>query len=137
MEQQHKKESSRKEMVDHQTNTMHAVNIGAVGEISVLQDDLNLLTKWVKTDLFEKVKFLYNQERELQVNGVLYNLFVNECKGRMQGLKGPLATGEYRTMYVQLLWQEANKRKRNIIANGLTCRRSSVYAAMQNRFIGK
>ena len=64
--------------------------------------------------MFEKVKFLYNPDRELQVNGVLYNLFlVNDCKGILQGLKTPMATGgEYRRLYVALLWQEANRKKK-------------------------
>jgi hypothetical protein len=124
-------------MVDHQADAMQAPNIGTVGEIALAQEDLVLVSRWVKTDLFERVKFLYNPEKDLQVNGILYNLFVNDCKGRMVGLKSPLATGEYRKMYVQFLWQEANKKKRNIVTNGLTSRRSSVYAAMQNRFVGK
>ena len=52
-----------------------------MGEPTIVQEDLNVLTRWVKTDLFEKVKFLYNPDKELQVNGVLYNLFLNDCKG--------------------------------------------------------
>ena len=39
---------------------------------TVLKEDLVVLAQWVKTDLFEKVKFLYNAEKELQVNGRLY-----------------------------------------------------------------
>ena len=109
-----------------------------MGEPTIVQEDLNVLTRWVKTNLFEKVKFLYNPDRELQVNGVLYNLFLNDCKGILRGLKTPMATGgEYWRLYVGLLWQEASNKKRNIIANGLTIRRTSVYAAMQNRFVGK
>ena len=102
-----------------------------MGEPTIVQEDLNVLTRWVKTDLFEKVKFLYNPDKELQVNGVLYNLFLNDCKGILRGLKTPMATGgEYRRLYVGLLWQEASNKKRNIIANGLTSRRTSIYAAM-------
>lgn len=104
---------------------------------TVLKEDLVVLAQWVKTDLFEKVKFLYNPEKELQVNGRLYKLFVNNCKGRLAGLKGTLAVGEYRRIYVELLWQEANKKKQNLVTNGLTIRRSSIYSSMQNRFVGK
>ena len=103
----------------------------------VVKEDLLLLSQWAKVDLFEKVKFLYNPEKDLQVNGRLYKLFINDCKDRLVGLKGPMAVGEYRRMYVELLWQEANKKRRNLIATGLVTRRSSVYTAMQNRFVGK
>jgi hypothetical protein len=98
---------------------------------------LLLLGQWARTDLFERVKFLYNPEKDSQVNGPLYKLFVNDCKHRLVGLKGQLTTGDNRRMYVELLWQEANRKRRNLIANGLQTRRSSVYTAMQNRFIGK
>ena len=117
--------------------TRQGDNRHAAGKPTILREDLELLTKWVRTDLFEKVKFLYNPDTDLQINGSLYKLFVNDCKGRLIGLKGPLATGDYRRIYVELLWQEANKRKRNLVANGLTTRRSTVYSAMQNRFIGE
>jgi hypothetical protein len=103
---------------------------------TVEQMDLLLVTQWARVDLFEKVKFLYNQEKDLEVGGMLYKLFVNDCKDRLMGLKGPLAIGEYRRIYVELLWQEANKKKSNLVANGLTIRSSSVYATMQNRFVG-
>ena len=83
------------------------------------------------------MKFLYNLEKDLQVNGKLYKLFVANCRERLVGLRSPLATGEYRRMYVELLWQEANKKRRNMVANGSTAKRSSVYLAMQNRFVGK
>ena len=108
-----------------------------VGKPALRQEDLAIVTQWVKNELFEKVKFLYNPEHELQVNGILYNLFVDDCKGRLVGLNTPTATGEYRRMYVELLWNEANKKKKNLVANGLTAKRSSVYSAMQNRFVGK
>jgi hypothetical protein len=50
------------------------------------------------------VKFLYNPEKDLRVNGALYNLFVSDCKTRLVGLKKPIATGEYyRKMYVLLV----------------------------------
>ena len=106
-----------------------------IGKPAVALEDLGIVTQWVRNDLFERVKFLYSPD--LQVNGRLYNLFVSDCKGRLVGLKNPIATGEYRKMYVELLWQEANKKKRNIVANGLTVRQSSVYSSMQNKFVGE
>ena len=102
----------------------------------VAKEDFEVLSNWVKRELFEKVKFLYDTARELRINGDLYYLFVSSCKDKLIGLKERYAVGEYRRLYVELLWQEANQKKRNLVANGLTMRRSSVYSAMQNRFVG-
>jgi hypothetical protein len=125
-------------MVDGLTPTNSNQSEGGLfGKPALKKEDLVVLSQWVKGDLFEKVKFLYNPEKDLQVDGVLYNEFVKDCKGRLVGLNCPLATREYRRMYVELLWKEANGKKRNVVANGLTVRRSSVYSAMQNRFVGK
>lgn len=115
-------------------NALLAVAQGRIDKPTLAKEDLMLVSQWAKVDLFEKVKFLYNQEKDLQVNGMLYKLFVNDCKDRLVGLKGTVS--DYRRVYVELLWQEANKKKRNLVANGLTTRRSSVYATMQNRFVG-
>ena len=120
---------------EDENNLVPQVDI-ALG-VALEKDDLILLSQWAKNELFEKVKFLYNPEKDLRVNGALYTLFVSDCHSRLVGLKSPIATGEYRKMYVQFLWQEGNKRKVNLVANGLTKRRSVVYAAMQIRFVGK
>jgi hypothetical protein len=114
-------------------------NTSAVAERQIVaKEDLELLAQWVRTDLFDRVKFLYNPEKDLRVGGALYQAFVRDCRERLVGLKGPQASAqEYSSMYLELLWREANKKKKNVVANGLTSKRSSVYSAMQNRFIGK
>jgi hypothetical protein len=131
--------SEESEEEDRNTAALALVQAGngTVTKPTVAKEDLLLVSQWAKTDLFEKVKFLYNPDKDLQVNGRLYKLFVNECKERLVGLRGPMAIGDYRRVYVELLWQEANKKRKNLVANALTTRRSSVYSAMQNRFVGK
>ena len=94
------------------------------------------LSNWVKKELFEKVKFFYDADIKLHINGEVYCHFVRSCKDRLIGLKGVEAGGEYRRLYVELLWQEANQKRRNLVANGLTMRKSSVYSGMQNQFVG-
>jgi hypothetical protein len=104
-------------------------------------EDLAVLTRWVKSELFDVVKFLYNPENDLKIDGTLFNLFVRDCRDRLVGLKdrtgSSAANKEYRRMYVESLWNEATRKKNNIIADGLSARRSSIYSSMQNRFIGK
>jgi hypothetical protein len=125
------------QMVNKENDNFRVLQADNTLGVALEKEDMALLSQWAKNDLFEKVKFLYNPEKDLKVNGSLYNLFVADCKSRLVGLKSPLANGEYRKMYVQFLWQEGNKKKVNVVANGLTTRRSGVYAAMQNRFVGK
>ena len=109
---------------------------------AVADEDLELVAQWTKEELFDKVRFLYNQEHDLRADGPLQKLFIRNCKRRLVGIRQ--ATGGtkedrlcYERLYINMLWAEANKKKRNLIAVGLTVRRSSVYSAMQNRFVGK
>jgi hypothetical protein len=127
----------RVQMVNEQEENTLVPQVNKGLDVAIQKDDLVLMSTWAKNELFEKVKFIYNPEKDLRVNGMLYNLFVSDCKARLVGLKSPIATGEYRKMYVQFLWQEGNKRKVNLVANGLTTKRSGVSAAMQIRFVGK
>lgn len=100
--------------------------------------DLQLISTWAKQSLFSRVKFLFNPAKDLAVGGNLYWLFVRENKDLLEGLKR--RDGErqqYRSIYVSMLWSEATKRKANLIADGLSGRRSAVYTALHNQFIGK
>ena len=118
------------------TTHLNPVTPTTPARLVVNLEDLEVLSNWVKKELFEKVKFLYDADTELRLNGEVYCHFVRSCKDRLIGLKGVDAVGEYRRLYVELLWQEANQKRRNLIANGLTMRRSSVYTGMQNQFVG-
>ena len=101
-------------------------------------DDLLILSRWVRKELFAQVKFLYNPEVDLRVGGMLFNMFLRDCKGRLVGLKlNANRNSEYKMMYAESLWTEATRRKRNLVADGLNARRSSIYSATQNRFNGK
>jgi hypothetical protein len=101
-------------------------------------EDMATLSRWVRAELFDNVKFLYNVEIDLRVDGELYNMFLHHCLGRLVGLKKYQGAGnsEYRKLYVSSLWSDATKKKYNVIADGLASRRSSIYSAMSNRFTG-
>ena len=93
-------------IVNQPRTAWQATNTAATGNLTVIQEDLVILAQWVKNDLFERVKFLYNHEQELQVNGRLYKQFVNDCKGRLLGLKVPHAVGN--TVYY--MWNSCGER---------------------------
>lgn len=101
-------------------------------------EDLAILSCWVRKELFAQVKFLYNPDVDLRINGKLFKLFLGHCKDRLVGLKLSVNSGsEYRRLYVESIWTEATSKKRNLVTDGLNARRSSVYSASQNRFTGK
>jgi hypothetical protein len=130
-----------------ENNSVNAANLTAPGLMvvngdgargnkqSICKEDFDVLKNWVKEELFEKVKFLYNQTAELRVGGVLYKKFVRDCKDRLVGLKGN-AGDESEQFYLELLWTAANGKRKNMIAMGLTTKRSTVFSSMQNQFIG-
>ena len=101
-------------------------------------DDLLILSRWVRKELFAQVKFLYNPEVDLRIRGRLFNTFLRDCKDRLVGLKlNANRNSDYKMMYAESLWTEATRKKRNLVADGLNARRSSIYSATQNRFNGK
>ena len=101
-------------------------------------DDLIIISRWARKELFAQVKFLYNADVDLRVGGTLFNMFLRDCKDRLVGLKiNANRNTEYRRLYIESLWMEATRKKQNLVAEGLNARRSSIYSATQNRFSGK
>ncbi len=102
-----------------------------------LTEDLLILSKWVKKEMFVMVKFLYNQEKDLRIDGSLYNLFVSQCKERLVGMKVHAGqSDDFKEKYIKALWSRATYKKKNLVTEGLNTRRSGVYSATQNRFTG-
>ena len=75
----------------------------------VHKEDLAQVLEFAQTELFEKVKFLYNQDEDLEVGGIIFWLFVRARKARLRGL-AELKDADKRSMYVRMLWAEANKK---------------------------
>jgi len=101
-------------------------------------EDLALLSKWVRKELFNLVQFVYKAEEDLVVDGDLYKMFLHNCHKRLVGLR-LLKDADRNTKikYVHSVWIQATGKKTNLVCDGLNARRSSVYSAMQNRFVGK
>jgi len=102
------------------------------------KEDLLIISQWVRKELFVYVKFLYKPEDDLAMGGEIYRKFRYDCKDRLVGLKMAASKSqEYRESYVKSLWNEATRKKCNVVTNGINARRSSIYSATQNRFNGK
>lgn len=120
------------------TNKPDAVVRFQEKEVDDQTQDLAILSRWVKGELFDTVKFIYNNDIDLKVNGTLFKMFIRDCRNRLFGLKSINPGNQiYRRAYVEKLWTEATKRRSNLITDGLSSRRSGIYSAMQNRFRGK
>ena len=50
-------------------------------------DDLIIISRWARKELFAQVKFLYNADVDLRVGGTLFNMFLRDCKDKLVRLK--------------------------------------------------
>jgi len=109
------------------------------GIVKVDEEDLEFLKKWVKTEFFTKVKFIFNGANELKVGSNYYKMCKKASKGRLVGFqrKPGERNKAVREMYFNMLWKEATHPNRNLLKNGLVNRRSAIYTAMANKFTGK
>jgi hypothetical protein len=96
------------------------------------RDDLEVVIKYIKDDLFAKVKFIYDPKVDLAVGGKIYTDYKRKCKDQIGG-QG-LSTGSHDT-YMEAVW--TNAMTKHIQKNALAQKRSAVYTVMQNKFSGK
>lgn len=108
----------------------------AFGKDVELQD-IDVMRKWVKEELFHKVRFVYDKKKDLEIGGLIYSRFVLDCRERLVGLKKAGSNKQMRMMYVKMLWTKANNSANNLVRKGLGSKRTSIYTAMNNQFIGK
>lgn len=98
-------------------------------------EDMEELSRWVKKNLFGRVKIIYRPEEDLKTEGTLFWLFARECKDKLRGLSH-ITDANSRKMYVKMLWAEAMSRP-NLVSEGLAVKRSTVYTSMHNQWVGK
>jgi hypothetical protein len=112
-------------------------NDANVADLPHVEQDVRLMRRWVKSELFKGCKFLYGGNSDLEPNGKIYNLFKEQCMHQLAGVKGN--THNFgpinQQLYLDRLWSEATKRR--VIAMTLALRRSGVYTVMSNRFMGE
>ena len=89
--------------------------------------DFEVMADWVKTGLFTRVKFIPNPEKEMEMNQFIYQKFVKACRKDLAGLKN--LSVDSGTMYMELLWQEANKPKRRLVMETMSSCRTTIYSA--------
>jgi hypothetical protein len=95
-----------------------------------LKQDLKILGAYVRTEMFQRVKFIYSSE-DLEHGGRIFGDFNKHCADRVaRGIQE-----REKTNYLACLWKQALKMK--VHRNQLSTRRSGVYTVMQNRFLGK
>ena len=95
------------------------------------KENQDVIVKYMKDDLFPKVKFLYSTD-DLAVGGQIYNDYKNKCENQI-GAAG-LTKASHNT-YMEAVWNAALIKQ--IQKNALAQKRSAVYTVMQNKFSGK
>jgi hypothetical protein len=107
-----------------------------------IKNDMEAVRNWVRRDLFDVVKFLYNGPNEDLARGSkIYNFFVNHFlkHDSLVGLKAvesnPTMFDRDKKLYLDRLWTDSIAEQ--VVVDGLSYRRSAVYAVMSNKFRGK
>jgi hypothetical protein len=96
------------------------------------RDDLEVVVRYIKEDLFPKVKFFYDPKVDLAVGGKIYTDYKRKCNDQLGGQGLPPVS---RDTYVEAVWTDAMTK--HIQKNALAQKRSAVYTVMQNKFSGK
>jgi hypothetical protein len=96
------------------------------------RDDLEVVVKYMKDDLFAKVKFIYDTKGDLAVGGKIYEDYKKKCKDKLGG-QGLSVEGH--GTYMEAVWTSATTS--HIQRDALAQKRSAVYTVMQNKFSGE
>jgi hypothetical protein len=91
--------------------------------------DEEVVIKYIKDDLFAKVKFIYGETTDLMIGGKIYKDYKDKCKGRIGGSE--LTTQNHDT-YLEGVWTAAMTK--HLQKQALAQKRSAVYTVMQNKF---
>jgi hypothetical protein len=95
-----------------------------------LKLDIKAMGTYVRTELFQRVKFIYSS-KDLEHGGKIFQDFNKNCADRVA--RG-VSTMD-RTRYIACLWKRALKQR--VYRCQLSTRRSGVYTVMYHRFLGK
>ena len=120
----------RDRVVPYQVNT-----VGNDVLSKLIEEDAKIVSRWVKTEMFDTVKFIVEKE-ELAMNGQIYRWFLSSCHAKLIGF-GAIKTQRERRDYVERLWKRVTCAKPNIVMDSLSSRRTSIYTSCVNQWIGK
>jgi hypothetical protein len=121
---QHKHKKRNKQEIEMSTSI--------AGGSKQKKDELEVVIKYIKDDLFAKVKFIYDPEVDLAVGGKIYADYKRKCGDQIGGI-GLSAAGH--DTYMEAVWTSAMTK--HIQKNALAQKRSAVYTVMKNKFAGK
>jgi hypothetical protein len=107
-------------------------NIGMDAPSNQRREDLEVVIRHVKEDLFPNVKFLYEPKLDLAVGGKIYRDYKVKCERQ---LAAHIATTTNRDLHLQGIWTDPLTKHAQ--KNALAQKRSAVCTVMQNKFLGK
>ncbi len=95
-----------------------------------MKEDVEVIVKYIKNDLFLKAKFVLGKD-EWEVGGMIYNDYMKCCDGRI-GMQ--TMTTSSRENHMKTIWMTALNKK--LQKKALVQKRSAIYTVMQNKFTG-
>ena len=96
-------------------------------------DDIKVIIKYVKVDLFSKIKFIYDTKKDWEVGGRIYTNFRTTCRDSIGDRSQTDAT--IRELYMQSVWNQAMEEQ--VQNRALAPKRSAVYTQIRTKFSGK
>jgi hypothetical protein len=106
----------------------------ATASEDLLDSDQRVVRDYVKSELWEKVVFLWSQ-KSLDREGMLHKAFLKDCRHLLSGGKLMSASDEDAETYMNILWMRMTKD--GCYKVWLGQRRSNTYQAMQDKFESK
>lgn len=76
----------------------------------LVEIDIKKVGKYVKSDLFEQMIFLWDQ-KALEVDGVLHKDYITNCKSLVGGSGLICATDDDAASYMTCLWNKMTERE--------------------------
>lgn len=117
------------------TSTRVSLTVGTTGSGVVSgrrkKEDFAIISKYIKHDLFRKIKFVYHSKDDWKIGGEIYNNYVIRCGDSMGSHS---LTPDMRVAYLQSIWRDACDIQ--IQNKALSQKRSAVYTVMQTKFQG-
>jgi hypothetical protein len=117
-----------------QQQEQNGVLIAWMSDARLVEIDIKKVGKYVKSDLFERTIFLWDQ-KALDVDGMLHKDYITNCKSLVGGSSLIGATDDDAASYMTCLWNKMTERE--CYKKWMQTKWSNSYQALQDRFMSK
>jgi hypothetical protein len=101
----------------------------------LVEIDIKKVGKYVKSDLFEQMIFLWDQKALEVDSSMLHKDYITNCKSLVGGSSLIGATDDDAALYMTCLWNKMTERE--CYKKRMQTKQSNSYQALQDRFMSK